>query len=159
MQHTSSSKAVTAPHPDDDRKPDGPTDLAKPTWKYILKKTAREFSKDQCTDLAAALTYYAVLALFPALLAVVSLLSIFHQGQQGTQALMGIVKTGRPQRREHAAGHHHSTHPEPLRGPRADPRTGCCAVVRIRLHRGIRPGHEPHLRNRRRPPVLQAASG
>jgi membrane protein len=30
----------------------------------VLRKTAREFSKDQCTDLAAALTYYAVLALF-----------------------------------------------------------------------------------------------
>jgi membrane protein len=96
QQHTSSSKAATAPHPDDDRKPDGPTDLAKPTWKYILRKTAREFSKDQCTDLAAALTYYAVLALFPALLAVVSLLSIFHQGQQGTQALMAIVKQVAP---------------------------------------------------------------
>ena len=95
-QHTSSSKADTAPHPDDSRKPDGPTELAKPTWKYILKKTAREFSKDQCTDLAAALTYYAVLALFPALLAVVSLLSIFHQGKQGTQALMDIVEQVAP---------------------------------------------------------------
>ena len=95
-QQPSRHKAETAPPPDDDRKPDGPADLAKPTWKYILKKTAREFSKDQCTDLAAALTYYAVLALFPALLAVVSLLSIFHQGQQGTQALMDIVKQVAP---------------------------------------------------------------
>ncbi len=42
------------------------------------------------------MTYYAVLALFPALLALVSLLSIFHQGQQGTQALMGIVKDVAP---------------------------------------------------------------
>ncbi len=39
----------------------------------------REFSDDQCTDLAAALTYYAVLALFPALLAMVSLLGLFGQ--------------------------------------------------------------------------------
>ena len=51
----------------DERGPDSPTDLTKPSWKYVLRKTAREFSKDQCTDLAAALTYYAVLALFPAL--------------------------------------------------------------------------------------------
>ena len=90
-QDTSRSKAQTAPHPDDDRKPDDITDLNKPTWKYIFKKTLREFSKDQCTDLAAALTYYAVLALFPGLLALVSLLSIFGQGQKGTDALMGIV--------------------------------------------------------------------
>ena len=92
----SGTKAHTAPHPDDDRKPDDVTDLAKPTWKYILRKTVREFSKDQCTDLAAALTYYAVLALFPALLALVSLLSLVHQGQQGTDALMAIVKQVAP---------------------------------------------------------------
>ncbi len=81
-QDTSRSKAQTAPHPDDDRKPDDISDLNKPTWKYIFKKTLREFSKDQCTDLAAALTYYAVLALFPGLLALVSLLSIFGQARK-----------------------------------------------------------------------------
>ena len=95
-QQSSGSKAQTAPHPDDDRKPGGVTDLTKRSWKFIVKKTLREFSKDQCTDLAAALTYYAVLALFPALLALVSLLSIFGQGQKGTDALMGIVKDVAP---------------------------------------------------------------
>ncbi len=89
---SSTSKSRTAPHPDDDRKPDGITDIDKQSWKYVLKKTTREFSKDQCTDLAAALTYYAVLALFPAILAMVSLLSIFGQGQSGTNALLDIVK-------------------------------------------------------------------
>jgi membrane protein len=34
---------------------------------YVVRKTVREFQQDQCTDLAAALTYYAVLSLFPAL--------------------------------------------------------------------------------------------
>ena len=57
--------------PDDPRKPDSPTDLTKPSLLFVLKKTAREFSRDQCTDLAAALTYYSVLSLFPALLALV----------------------------------------------------------------------------------------
>ena len=56
------------PDPDDPRKPDSPTDLTKPSLFYVLRKTAREFQRDQCTDLAAALTYYAVLSLFPALL-------------------------------------------------------------------------------------------
>lgn len=95
-QDRGGSSAWTAPHPDDERKPDGITDLDAPTWKYILKKTLREFSKDQCTDLAAALTYHAVLALFPALLALVSLLSIFGQGQSGSNALMGIVRQVAP---------------------------------------------------------------
>src|SRR4051794_4596796 len=91
-QQSSSTKAATAPHPDDDRKADAITDLSKQSWKFILRKTLREFSKDECTDLAAALTYYAVLALFPALLALVSILSFVGQDQEGTDALMGIVR-------------------------------------------------------------------
>jgi len=81
-----------APHPDDSRKPDDPTDLSKPSWKYILRKTMREFSKDQCTDLAAALTYYGVLALFPAMLAVISLLGLVGDPQETTDALLGVVE-------------------------------------------------------------------
>lgn len=80
-----------APDPDDDRKPDSPADLHKRSWLYVLKKTFREFSKDQCTDLAAALTYYSVLALFPALVALVSLLGVFGQGQSTVDALLEIV--------------------------------------------------------------------
>jgi len=59
------------PDPDDSSKPESPTDLTKPAILYVLRRTAREFSTDQCTDLAAALTYYAVLSLFPALVVVV----------------------------------------------------------------------------------------
>lgn len=80
-----------APHPDDDRKPDSPDDLRPRSWRYILRRTLREFSKDQCTDLAAALTYYAVLALFPALVALVSLLGVLGQGQSTVDALLRIV--------------------------------------------------------------------
>jgi membrane protein len=71
-------------------KPESPAQLTSPSWKYIARKTFREFSDDQCTDLAAALTYYAVLALFPALLALVSLLGLV--GQQGkTDQLIGVL--------------------------------------------------------------------
>ena len=73
--------AHSAPDPEDPRKPDGPTELRRQSWTYILRKTVREFGDDQCMDLAAALTYYAVLALFPALLALVSLLGLV--GRQG----------------------------------------------------------------------------
>jgi membrane protein len=85
------SNARTAPHPDDARKPGNLAELRISTWRYILKKTFREFSKDQCPDLAAALTYYAVLALFPGLLALVSLLSIVGQRRQGTNALISVI--------------------------------------------------------------------
>lgn len=79
------------PDPDDPSKPDSPTDLSKPSMFYVLRKTAREFSSDECTDLAAALTYYAVLSLFPALVVVVSLLGVFGQGKRTTDAVLEIV--------------------------------------------------------------------
>ncbi|MEC5179201.1 YihY/virulence factor BrkB family protein [Arthrobacter sp. CG_A4] len=89
---SSTAKARTAPAPDDSRKPDSPADVSKPSWKYIARKTLREFTKDQCPDLAAALTYYSVLSLFPALLALVSLLGVFGQAGQTTSALLEIVR-------------------------------------------------------------------
>ena len=86
------SRRNGAPHPDDPRKPDTPDDLTKRSWKFVARKTLREFSDDECTDLAAALTYYAVLAIFPALLALVSLLGIVGQGKTTSDALIGIVE-------------------------------------------------------------------
>lgn len=80
-----------APDPEDPSKPDSPTDLKRRSVLFVLRKTLREFSTDQCTDLAAALTYYAVLSLFPALVVVVSLLGVFGQGQRTTEAVLQIV--------------------------------------------------------------------
>ena len=79
------------PEPDDARKPDAPTDLTRPSWIFVLRKTAREFSKDQCTDLAAALTYYAVLAAFPAVIALMSLVGLFGQGPKSVDTLLQIL--------------------------------------------------------------------
>ncbi|MFP3548242.1 YhjD/YihY/BrkB family envelope integrity protein, partial [Rhizobium sp. SIMBA_035] len=63
---------------------------------YIAKRTLREFSKDQCPDAAAGLTYYAVLSLFPALLALVSLLGLFGNAQKTTSSLLDIVQQFAP---------------------------------------------------------------
>ncbi|MCA4134175.1 YihY/virulence factor BrkB family protein [Arthrobacter sp. M4] len=89
---TSTAKADVAPEPDDARKPDSPTDITKPWWMYILKKTLREFSSDQCPDLAASLTYYGVLSMFPALLALVSLLGVFGQAERTTAAILDLAQ-------------------------------------------------------------------
>ncbi|MDQ0938928.1 uncharacterized BrkB/YihY/UPF0761 family membrane protein [Streptomyces sp. V1I1] len=43
---------------------------------FVLKRTVKEFKDDNQTDLAAAPTYYGVLAIFPALLALVSILGL-----------------------------------------------------------------------------------
>ncbi|HEY3438376.1 MAG TPA: YihY/virulence factor BrkB family protein, partial [Actinotalea sp.] len=78
MSRDESSRS--APAPDDPRKPASPQDLTKRSWSYTARKTMREFNRDQCTDLAAALTYYSVLAVAPAALALVSLLGVFGNG-------------------------------------------------------------------------------
>jgi membrane protein len=83
-------EAHDSPESHDAPAPDDRTGSGKPTWGYTLGRTVREFTADECTDLAAALTYYAVLALFPGLLALVSLLGIL--GQQGnTHALLDVL--------------------------------------------------------------------
>lgn len=76
---------------DDARKPSDPTDLTAQSWKFVARRSAREFTRDQCTDLAAALTYYAVLSLFPALLALVSLLGVVGQGRASVDTVMELV--------------------------------------------------------------------
>lgn len=63
------------------RAPDTLTDLPRRSWSAALKGSLREFKDDELTDRAAALTYYGVLSLFPALLVLVSLL-----GLSGTSA-------------------------------------------------------------------------
>jgi membrane protein len=70
----------------EDRAPDEPTDLGGKSWFATLKRTIREFQEDNLTDWAAALTYYSILAIFPALLALVSVLGLV--GDSATQPLI-----------------------------------------------------------------------
>jgi membrane protein len=66
--------------------PDHPGQLEKRSWVEVAKRTISEFRKDNITDWAAALTYYAVLAIFPALIVIVSLLGLI--GNSATQPLI-----------------------------------------------------------------------
>jgi len=78
----------------DERAPDDLTDLPKQSWKGVLKRAWREFSDDNVTDWAAALTYYGVLSIFPMLLALISLLGLF--GQSATQPLLDNISSVAP---------------------------------------------------------------
>jgi membrane protein len=73
------------------RGPEGPTDLPKRSWWETVKRAAREFQDDNLTDWAAALTYYAVLSLFPALIVLVSILGLLGQDPKTTDALFQIL--------------------------------------------------------------------
>jgi len=69
-----------------DDAPDEPTDLGRRAWWAALKRTFKEFREDNLTDWAAALTYYAVLAIFPALIVLVSILGLV--GESATKPLL-----------------------------------------------------------------------
>ena len=90
-EQTADDKAATAPAPDDPAKPASPGQLQPRTWKFIARNALAEFSQDQCTDLAAALTYFAVLAVFPGLVAVVSLLGVVGQAEATTRAMLDLL--------------------------------------------------------------------
>jgi membrane protein len=64
---------------------------AKPTTGGTLKRTLKEFGEDNLIDWAAALTYYGVLALFPALIALLSIVGLLTDPQQLTTALTAVV--------------------------------------------------------------------
>src|SRR3954468_22565453 len=62
-----------------------------PTFVATLKRTVKEFSEDNLTDWAAALTYYGVLALFPALLAMLSIVGLVADPRTLTDALTTVI--------------------------------------------------------------------
>lgn len=88
---------VSHPHPDDARKPSNPAKLTWHSWRGVLRRTFTEFRDDDCTDWAAALTYYGVLSLFPAILAMISLVGLFGDPQTTTEALIHIADDLGPQ--------------------------------------------------------------
>jgi membrane protein len=78
-----------------DYRPEGAD--ANPSIFATLKRTATEFMEDNLTDWAAALTYYGLLALFPALIAMFSLIGLVGDPQSTSSTLTEIVTEIGPQ--------------------------------------------------------------
>jgi membrane protein len=72
-----------------DYRPVGADD--RPSLLATVKRTVTEFSEDNMTDWAAALTYYGLLSLFPALIALVSLVGLFADPAATTRTITDIV--------------------------------------------------------------------
>src|SRR5215211_1177360 len=90
LEHEDERQTVEAKREDrgapEGRAPDSPTELGGTSLVATLKRTFKEFSADNITDWAAALTYYGVLALFPAIIALVSVVGLV--GPSATQPLL-----------------------------------------------------------------------
>jgi membrane protein len=72
-----------------DYKPSG-TD-ARPSLFATVKRTVSEFSEDNMSDWAAALTYYSLLSLFPALIAMVSIIGLVGDPASTTRAITEMI--------------------------------------------------------------------
>src|SRR3954463_8049233 len=85
------------PAPDNDKISGTRADYAptgagpQPTTGRTIKRTLKEFSEDNLTDWAAALTYSGVLPLFPALIALLSIIGLLTNPQDLTDALTAVV--------------------------------------------------------------------
>jgi membrane protein len=77
-------------HVDEERAPAGPAALPVRSWIRTLGRTVRETKRDNLPDLAAGLTYYALLSIFPMLLAVLSILGLF--GESATRPLIDNLR-------------------------------------------------------------------
>jgi membrane protein len=71
---------------------DSPVELTRDDWRVILKRTWHEFRINQVYDLAGTLTYYTVLALFPALLATLATVGIFGSAEAGAQNVLQVIE-------------------------------------------------------------------
>jgi membrane protein len=68
-----------------------PAGLSRHDWRVILVRTWHEFRINQSADIASALTYYAVLTVFPALLASLALLVAFGSAEEITREVLRII--------------------------------------------------------------------
>jgi membrane protein len=73
------------------REPEGPAHPRDAGTLQTLKRTVTEFKEDNGTDWAAALTYYAVLSIFPALIAMVSIVGLVVDPEDITRKLTEVV--------------------------------------------------------------------
>ena len=76
------------------RAPESPTQLGARSWWRVLRRTFDEFQSDNLSDWAAALTYYAVLALFPMLIVLVALLGLVGQGHTIDTLIRSLDRAG-----------------------------------------------------------------
>ncbi|NND03040.1 MAG: YihY/virulence factor BrkB family protein [Acidimicrobiia bacterium] len=73
------------------RNADKPSDLPVAGWKDVLMRVGKEMKEDNLTTVAAAMTYYGLLALFPALIAIVSLYALIADPAAVESQLDGIA--------------------------------------------------------------------
>jgi membrane protein len=84
------------PAPDAAGKPKSLRQITARSWRYLVRRTLREFLRDECPDLAAGLTYTGVLAVLPAMIALVATLGLFGQRSAAVTAILDVARRVMP---------------------------------------------------------------
>lgn len=74
-----------------DRSEPNPLRVSGQTWRYVLRRTMQEFIADQCVDRAGALTFFGVLGIFPAGLAVMAIVGIVGDTDAVRERLLTLI--------------------------------------------------------------------
>ncbi|WP_328376131.1 YihY/virulence factor BrkB family protein [Micromonospora zamorensis] len=61
------------------------------TWRGVLVRSVQNFVNDNCSDWAAALTYYGVLAVFPSAIVIVALVGLVSSGEQTVDTIVELA--------------------------------------------------------------------
>jgi membrane protein len=76
--------------------PDSPLELGAAGWKNTLKRTGKKFTRDRCSMTAGSLAYHWFLAMFPAVIAVLGVVTLVHVGAGTLRHLVNGLNTALP---------------------------------------------------------------
>ncbi len=84
--------------------PETPIQIEGRSWRLAVRRAARAFGVDECPDVAASLTFYAVLALIPAVMVAFSVVSLLGRGEETARVVVSVVGALAPDAPESAVG-------------------------------------------------------
>lgn len=77
--------------PQNTSEPETPAEIDGSSWRLAVRRALRAFGVDECPDVAASLTFYAVLALIPATMVSFSIVSLLGRGEETARVVGDVV--------------------------------------------------------------------
>lgn len=77
--------------PQNTSEPETPAEIDGSSWRLAVRRALRAFGVDECPDVAASLTFYAVLALIPATMVSFSVISLLGRGEETARVVGDVV--------------------------------------------------------------------